>query len=1360
MNLSFLRRLEEKLSTGNRRSIHLNALPGRALNRLDVHDTHLLEEALPQQFLKKLLTKAKFSFVFSHQYSRQTLHALPEGELQALLNVQRRLDALYYDNRDNFLEHGVTPFGFGYPLLLLRDLKDPKKFIKAPLLIWNLDLEKSDTSVGKWVVKREEDYPIYLNQVLISYLQQYEQINLRRLAAHYLEDDIIEAEELLEIVNELLGALHADADHHQALLMQCPGANTLKHIPLDQPRVYWSGVFGLYRTQKQAIIKDIQGLIKQEETRLEQEKMNAYFEEVYRISPLDTLPMPDLSPAEIYQKHHFSGVSTDPSQQLILQQLKRYPHQIIQGPPGTGKSQSLTALITNALENGAKCLVVCEKRTALEVVNENLEQLGLGELTMIVENISKDRKKVVHSVRNRVDNPSNLAVFDPTNYTVLLKQVRAAQKEVNEEQAFLLQKRLAAYNWTDLVGVYLDREGQQSKAILDDLVDLTSYAGTWEEYVHLKEVIEKGRSLYEGVGTLAHPLVQLHPQWFKQYTLGNSQQKVVKLTKQWLDQTQILLLKVKALQQKYHLALQQHYQSVFTRLSEKCQSLQAAIKDQLDIHQQAFNKRNGWWARWVKVASFMSEKNQWILDTQAILIQDYEQLQALHSPYQYLSHSFLDLSDQKTTFSDIYNNLHQFEEQLQSWYGGTENLVNAQVYQLEEQQIYMWVKEEIEPELEAVKKEYVAYEMELRKIELLAHPPLKYAVFVREELENLERVQAQLKSIRDAMPDFREVYHWQHFFLGLEAKEQVLLTSLIEKNPKKWVIAFESLYMNHLLNRSESTHTPHHDQSIQFLRSHTPLLQQQQSLKIKHLWQEKQQKSIASFNLRESAKEESLTRRQINNKIRQLYNKRGAKGQRRHSLRKIVQTDFQLFSDFFPVLLVNPSVCSSLIPLEKDLFDLVIFDEASQLRLEDTFCALIRGKHKIVSGDRHQMPPSNYFVGKEILQLPTTNQEEDEENKGLQEEDLATARSLLQYAEESGFHYSFLDFHYRSRHPYLIDFSNAAFYGSRLCPMPAQADYIPIKLLEVDGVYEKNINNTEVEKLVYILLNDIQPLPHQNLLPSVGIATFNMSQRNQILQRIQELKLESEVYANRLHALEARGLFVKNLENIQGDERDVILISTTFGPNSEGKFRQHFGPLNQEKGYQLLNVIITRAKYQVQIITSIPSSYYLQYPSLLAEKGISGRACLYSYIMYAKAIHGQKEDMRVAILNQLRLYCPEQNLALSQTDPDAYYAPFTHYLIRQLSEHIDPKRLHPHVQRGGFLIELVIDPVQEEQAPIAIEIDGMSQSQLPDSVYWKEIVYHQEQVERMGYRFIRIFSQNWWVEEEKALLELVGAILQ
>ena len=132
-----------------------------------------------------------------------------------------------------------------------------------------------------------------------------------------------------------------------------------------------------------------------------------------------------------------------------------------------------------------------------------------------------------------------------------------------------------------------------------------------------------------------------------------------------------------------------------------------------------------------------------------------------------------------------------------------------------------------------------------------------------------------------------------------------------------------------------------------------------------------------------------------------LFNKRGSKGERRNSLRKIIKTDFQLFTNMFPVLMVSPSVCSSIIPLEEGIFDVIIFDEASQLRIEDTFPALVRGKIKIISGDSQQMPPSNFFQGGSALLSPTG--EDDEQETILLESEISNRTSIFAYSNRISF---------------------------------------------------------------------------------------------------------------------------------------------------------------------------------------------------------------------------------------------------------------------------------------------------------------------------------------------------------------------
>src|SRR5690606_10344069 len=151
----------------------------------------------------------------------------------------------------------------------------------------------------------------------------------------------------------------------------------------------------------------------------------------------------------------------------------------------------------------------------------------------------------------------------------------------------------------------------------------------------------------------------------------------------------------------------------------------------------------------------------------------------------------------------------------------------------------------------------------------------------------------------------------------------------------------------------------------------------------------------------------------------------------------------------------------------------------------------------------------------------------------------------------------------------------------------------------------------------------------------IGIATLNIFQRNYILDLIRKRSDEDINFSNKISALEqvnGEELFVKNLENIQGDQRDIIIISTTFGVREDGNFLQNYGPINQHKGFRLLNVIITRAKHKVFVFTSIPESYISQYSELISVNGNTGRGIFYAYLSYAKAVSSNNSEKKKAIL--------------------------------------------------------------------------------------------------------------------------------
>lgn len=379
-------------------------------------------------------------------------------------------------------------------------------------------------------------------------------------------------------------------------------------------------------------------------------------------------------------------------------------------------------------------------------------------------------------------------------------------------------------------------------------------------------------------------------------------------------------------------------------------------------------------------------------------------------------------------------------------------------------------------------------------------------------------------------------------------------------------------------------------------------------------------------------------------------------GPRARRLREVVERGGPLgLFQLRPVWMVNPEMVSRLFPLQAGLFDLVIFDEASQLPVECALPALFRARRVVVSGDEKQLPPTRFF-GSQL-----DSDEEDTPDPGLDADDQGLddpARERLAQAAgrrevkdcpdlltltQNLLPTATLEIHYRSRYRQLIDYSNAAFYAGRLnVPARHPASEIrrvqPIEVDRVDGCYAGQTNMDEANRVV-ARLRAIWRAPVKQR-PSVGVVTFNLKQADLIHDRLEALAETDEEFRRAWGVEQARtqrgedmGFFVKNLENVQGDERDWIIFSTTFGRDESGGFRRNFGVLGQHGGERRLNVAVTRAREKVLLITSLPVneiSAWLtnhgRYPPALPRDFLQG------WLAYAERLHAGELDTAADLL--------------------------------------------------------------------------------------------------------------------------------
>ncbi|HEX6002105.1 MAG TPA: AAA domain-containing protein [Hyphomicrobiaceae bacterium] len=467
-----------------------------------------------------------------------------------------------------------------------------------------------------------------------------------------------------------------------------------------------------------------------------------------------------------------------------------------------------------------------------------------------------------------------------------------------------------------------------------------------------------------------------------------------------------------------------------------------------------------------------------------------------------------------------------------------------------------------------------------------------------------------------------------------------------------------------------------------------------------------------------------------------------------------------------PVWLVNPDVASRMLPLEPGLFDTVVFDEASQMRVDSALPALYRAKRVVVSGDEKQLPPTSFF-GTRIQADPADDDDGDDDPWGeldadpaddgadaeagassIDPRELAASERHIKDCEDlltlaTGLLPSAsLDIHYRSAYRELIDFSNAAYYGGKL-NIPVRrppGDVIrarPIEVRRVDGIYLNQTNPDEAAAIVDLLaeLWGSKAPP-----PTIGVVTFNMKQAELIEARLRQRADESRKFARALDRERTRkaeeedvGFFVKNLENVQGDERDWIVFSTTFGRDEAGVFKRVFGALNQQGGERRLNVAVTRAKQKVVLVTSMPTA---EISSFIGQRRAPtlARDYLQGYMTYAQLVHDGDLDAAAGILGAFGSTSAGPG-APPASQPDPLVLQVLDALLR---EGYDATIMPPG---DAFSIDIAVTDPDTGLYALGVEIDS-PRHRLLARARARE-VWRRKLLARSGLRLHRIQSSAW-----------------
>jgi hypothetical protein len=1136
--------------------------------------------------------------------------------------------------------------------------------------------------------------------------------------------------------------------------------------------------------------------------------------------------------------------AADPCQSRAVKLARESRGLVVHGPPGTGKSQTITNVIGDHLSRGQRVLFVCDKRTALDVVANRLEHLGLGRLCALIHDPQRDQRELYRAVREQLDDLADVTTSDPRADKRLAKideDLQSLHAELTRTHHSLMRPDEASgLSFHELVGQWLaieqdesikldaaqlaeatvaqfEKHEQDLQDVLERSVAVAYASNPWRKAAGIKveDFVSRpmaqfraamGRALETSIAAdaTADPDIPLFPadvdltaagparaalagrleralketdaivctRWAKQP--ANGAERALKQ----LDEATPAIEAVRAtpLDRNYALVVKSAVPSI-TQVNAQLVTLSAYIDSQRSIFGfLAFGKKSA-------AAGVLNQYGVTLSKENAAM-----------------AHAFLTALRSRLVLQSLH-------DELLGKPAPTSGLVDdeALVESLEEQARLLALLRDIrtQPALAGLEEHVLA---------VLCHPvagdslvrglqksPQRAAALAKLEFElaatglfDLRWLSAASKQTRAGKTAAEAVSALND---QLDTLEGVLRTRAgLAKLPPALSPSAEQLVlasadpeagfaaMRRAVLAADITRRLRSDPQLQdidgqrmkssFERYRSLDEQKRQIVRdaVLHRWTSRQkERLLATTGSRLSSLGADLRRRLT------------MRGERAMRLRQVIAVGAAIdggdpLFDLCPVWMASPETVSQIFAREP-LFDVVIFDEASQCRLEEALPVLLRGKRVVIAGDPKQLPPTRFFES-------TVAQSEDEPietDQQLFEMQQGEIEDLLGAALNLSIQQCYLDVHYRSRNADLIGFSNEHFYGARLQAIPGhpsnRSRFAPLTLYRADGTYKDGENAKEAERVVQV----VKDLLRRADPPSIGIACFNIDQRDLIVEALDEAAAEDADFGKRLAVSRTRrggaafeGLFVKNLENVQGDERDHIIISTTYGPDEKGRFYRRFGPLGRAGGGRRLNVLVTRAREEVHIVTSIPAEAYRAVPPVPPGQSPGGAWLLFAYLHYAEQLAAEYEQAH-RILEAENASLSDPPLAASRiTDSSSAKAPFDKAQDqRQAAEtaearvHVRPSRwpsplaaaLGKHLAKqhrvgsdvhwgnDGFAVDVALHhPARVEDVTVGVLCDATRFGQAQDPVEWDvfRTAIHEEQ----GWRLHRLWSPSLFRDTE------------
>lgn len=1088
--------------------------------------------------------------------------------------------------------------------------------------------------------------------------------------------------------------------------------------------------------------------------------------------------------------HHV--ITADPTQTQAILHSRTGESYIIQGPPGTGKSQTITNLVADFVARGKSVLFVCEKRAALDVVFHRLKQNGLDELCCYIHDSQGDKREFIKNLKHTYED------FSKNNMDANGIEVarNALLMQLNEQVQFLKQFHTTSRSQPEDAGMpvrkLIDRVIELKKNIIPLQPKQLEVLPPYNQWLAFGETIEQLSKALEETGADAafaeHPLSRLND------TVVTAENPL-NLLDSLLQHSQNLLTEITAVLTDNNIALQhcEYIEQVKNLVQDAVLLLPLAEHDNLKLVDRS-NPEAKELDRQMSLHKELEKKYK--LATEAN-----SNWKSKLSEQDVSTATEIATKNESSFFSFFNGSWRRLKKQLNESYDFSRHQVKPKYSQLLQQlQQEYTAADTLFKNREALQKEYKADNIDVayatietmrskqgdKEIDyLLAHPEANHLIKRLQKLNNslhqlevrlqqclfeyqgkpvsiirdeLESIAMNTDGLQDLLPALRS-------FASLPAPvKKAIRTIPLTPAQAEASMAHKTLQQLFQENRSYAAAG---GQSIEgAVNKIRKCYQQLLKLNADLIRSRIRKQFVRNIEISNTAISQLNTEQRVfkknYNEGRKILENEFGKSMRYKSIRELSAKESGLvLKDIKPVWLMSPLSVSDSLPLNTSFFDVVIFDEASQITLEEGVPALYRSAQTIIVGDDKQMPPTNFFTAR-------SEDPDDLESFADEAEDeiLSTDADSLLVQGARKLNSTMLSWHYRSRYETLISYSNHAFYEAGLLTIPDKTVHHKEKqVIEVakpedavqfadtlydrsisfhfhpNSVYEKRNNRDEANYIAHL----VRELLKRKVPESIGIVAFSQEQQQTIedaltalAQTDKEFEALLEEAYNRTEHDQFIGLIIKNLENIQGDERDIIIMSVCYGFDARKKMIMNFGPINKKGGEKRLNVIFSRAKKHMAVLSSI-------HHFNITNEYNEGANYFRRFLQYAESVSSGNMQTARTILDGLVINKHEQSGSNEKS-----------IALKEIKQQLQKQgyEVAEQVGQSDFKCSLAIKlkPGDEEYTMSVLVDDDKHYNNLNlvEQYYQRPAI-----LESFGWKSINVFAKDWLQQPDKVLEQII-----